>query len=150
MIRNQVAAVVYMGIVTFFNVAASAAEPVPKPPGKPRLLPRALPGGSTPSSGAEERVARKPVTAGLPGAGVGAVHADEKARIGVIRRGEGNVQIRGCAPSLPAEIKGLNRDKPVAPDRSSIPPVRPGKIRVLPKSEIKTDAAFEIAAQQVP
>ena len=149
MMRHLVLPILCLNVVLFSAVKAPASEPASKP-AKTRLVPRALPGNAPAISGGEEHLAKKPVIGGAPGSVGAGGQFEEKAHIGVIRRAVGEGPPGGQGPNAAVPTDAPTGDKAAPPGKSALPPVRPGQIRVLPKSKLKTDAGSEVTAQYPP
>jgi hypothetical protein len=149
MMRNPMVIVVNLSAVFFCTLAASGSEPAVKAV-KPRMVPRPLPCEPSAMKGAEEHLFRKPPNGGASAGRSGLTQPEEKARIGVIRRGDGDVHLTGRAEVGFVGLDGLKSDSVGVLGQSALRPVSPSRIRVIPRAELKPDTGVAVTAQQLP
>jgi len=117
------------------QAADVAAHPV-----KTRLVPRPLPGGAGElggGGGVEERLVRKPSVVDLHKPGAAFTNTEEKARIGAIIRRSAPREESGkpSARDVPVDASPVSKErKAQGPSRGELSPLRPGEIRVHPKT----------------
>lgn len=122
-----------------------AAVGAPPKPEKTRLVPRPLPGDVGRDGVKEEHITRKPFVEGARIAMPESASGGDRARIVSIRRGSGAASAvpEVKAGALPAEEEGRDGSK-VAP------PLRPGQIRILPKTDTKPAVVCETSTPREP
>ncbi len=149
MMRISMVIVLNLSVVFFCCVSASGSEPAVKA-AKTRMVPRPLPGEMPAMKGAEEHLFRKPADGSASAGGAGLMQSEEKARIGVIHRGGGEVPQTPRAEVGSAGFDGFKSAGAGVLNQSGLRQVRPGRIRVIPRAELKPETGVAVTAQQVP
>jgi len=149
MMRISMVIVLNLSVVFFCCVSASGSEPTVKA-AKARMVPRPLPGETPAMKGAEEHLFRKSSNGGASAGVAGLMQPEEKARIGAIHRGGGNVHLTGRAEVGSVGLDGLKSDRPGVLNQSALRQVSSGRIRVIPRAELTPDTGVSVTAQQAP
>ncbi|MEI6712691.1 MAG: hypothetical protein WCO60_03000 [Verrucomicrobiota bacterium] len=142
---NSPVARIALGFVLLVNCWEVPAVGAPPKPEKTRLVPRPLPGDASRDVAKEEHITRKPFVEGGQTTRAESLPGGDRARIVMIHRGGGvaSAAADGKSGAQPAVEDGKDGSKPA-------PALRPGQIRILPKTDAKPAVVCETSAPREP